>query len=202
MEKRYVIHVPAEDLDIIKKDNKYEKEKAINNQIDNYIDNISDKIAELEKFADFALGFTHTISKNGFTINKDFNVEIAGDGIYSGAMIGAPAVANAHDIMLGIANENQYDIPVGGIINTIDDGFHYIGANKDDDAIHDLGRIDFPCYIGDAHGPHGIYIPLNSCALAHAPLLVDIEKSNLAKLTDGSIDIDDCIRSLPSDEDE
>lgn len=199
--KKYVLHIPAEDLDFIKKEDKSEREQAVVKQINNYMLDIADKIDEIEKFADFTLGLQHTISENGFKVNKDYNVEIDGDSTYSGVMIGAPAVANVHDATLGCKANKQYNIPIVGVINTMDDGFHYIGATKDDDTIRDLGRIDHPCYIGNAKGPHGIYVPLNSCAVAHAATLFDINKSNLKRMIEGDLDIDDCIESISSDDD-
>ena len=198
--KKYVLRMPVEDLNLIKKEDKSKKEEAIAKQIDNYMLDISSKVDELEKFADFTLGLQHTISENGFKVNKDYNIEIDGDSTYSGVMIGTPAVVNVHDASLGCKADMQYNIPIAGVINTIDDGFHYIGATKDDDTIHDLGRIDHPCYIGNARGPHGIYVPLNSCAIAHAATLFDINKSNLKKMIEGNIDIDDCLEPIPSDD--
>ena len=79
--KKYVLHIPVEDLDLIKKEDKSEKEEAIAKQIDNYMLDISSKVDELEKFADFTLGLQHTISENGFKVNKDYNVEIDGDSL-------------------------------------------------------------------------------------------------------------------------
>ena len=199
--KKYVLHIPAEDLDFIKKEDKSEVEQAMSKQINNYMRDIADKIDKLDEFADFALGFQHTISENGFAVNKDHDIEIVGDPIFSGAMLGTPVVSNVHDARVGCKADRQYKIPLAGIINTVDDGFHYIGTTKDDDTIHDLGRIDHPCYIGNAKGPHGIYVPLNSCAVAHAATLFDINKSNLKRMIEGDLDIDDCIESISSDDD-